>query len=48
MIQAAVAKRKKAPPVAARGQHRRLRTQRVLFTILAVVIVASFIISLIT
>jgi len=46
MIHAAMAKRKKARQASA-GHHRRLRTQRILFTVLAVVIVASFMLSLV-
>ena len=46
MIRSYMAKRKKARQLTP-GQHRRFRTQRVLFTILAVIIVASFLISLV-
>jgi hypothetical protein len=46
MIRAGMAKRKKARPVSA-GQHRRFRFQRIVFTIFAVIIVASFLISLV-
>jgi hypothetical protein len=41
-----VAKRRKARRLTAH-QHRRFRTQRILFTVLAVIIVASFMLSLV-
>jgi hypothetical protein len=41
-----MAKRKQ--PMLTRGQRRRLRTRRVLVTVLAILIVASFVLSLVT
>jgi len=46
MIHPAMAKRKKARQVSA-GHPRRFRLQRIVFTIFAVIIVASFLISLV-
>jgi hypothetical protein len=46
MMRAAVAKRRKARQLTPH-QRRRFRTQRIFFTILAVVIIASFVISLV-
>jgi hypothetical protein len=46
MIHPAMAKRKKALRVST-GHHRRFRMQRIVFTIFAVIIVASFLISLV-
>lgn len=39
---------KKKQPELTRGQRKRLRTQRVLFTVFAVLVVASFVLSLIS
>jgi hypothetical protein len=46
MIHPAMAKRKKARQLTT-GQHRRFRFQRIVFTMFAVIIVASFLISLV-
>lgn len=40
-------KKKRTASQLSAGQHRRMRTQQVIFTIVAVIIVASFVISLV-
>lgn len=40
-------KRKRKVPQLTRGQRRRMRTQQIIFTVVAVIIVASFVISLV-
>jgi hypothetical protein len=40
-------RKKRKEPQLSRGQHRRMRTQQIIFTVIAVIIVASFVISLV-